>query len=414
MIIISEDTDTDYNEAAAIHSEEPEFHVFEEDNVQVQGDKIETAQMENTSNKSARESCDNDKVDDDLYTALITKAPYVPGDVSPLVPLDEIPWIDKSLIEHSISFHKKHLTQLILANTAALMFGFAVKPNSTVILRTGKLHNPELSFHRYLSTIQRIGKFFLFTIDEAKAFKAFDTVRKMHALASKKKMESASPSSVTETLDLAQNWKKELAHAMQADLKHIDTSAAPKDILTWDPAVPVSQFDMVITQFGFIGTMWLFPRVFGIKDRYEEMKGVIHVWAIYGRLLGIKDEFSICIKPDAQLYDKLFQNIVVESLKTMDETVVTIQSAFMEAFTKRIPFMTYKSMLYTGLQELEGYEGDNLWNLMSYWDKISVKILQLWMWSMRKSSIVRFCMNISTAMWIQFQFWMHLPTSLWE
>lgn len=346
---------------------------------------------------------------EDLYTALITKAPYMAGDVEPLVPSEEIPWLDKSLLDHSIGFYRRNFSFAIASNTFALMIGFCVKSNSAVLLRTGKLYDPELSFQRYLSTIQRIGKFFMIPFDKAKAYKAFDTVRKMHALASKIRLDDAPPPE-----SFSEPWKKEIAEAIRLDLDHIDTSEAPEHLLTWTPSVPVSQFDMVLTQFGFIGTMWLFPRVFGIVDRHEEMKGVIHMWALFGRLLGIKDEFNVCINPDPELYDKLFKNIILPSLKSMDESVVSIQSAFMEALSYRLPFVTYKAMLFHGLHDIEGYTGDHLWKLMGFKDKVSLKLMQGWFWGMRNIWLYRVCTNMVTGIWLQVQFWMHLSTSMWD
>lgn len=346
--------------------------------------------------------------DDDFYTSLVNEGRFVPGDDNELVPLEEIPWIDKSLINESITFHQKYFSLVLLSNTFALMLGFAIKPNSAVLLKTGKLHNPELSFQRYLSTIQRIGQFFTFPFDWEQAHKSFQIVRKMHALASKKPLDSLSSPEL-----LHEPWKTELTLAMRKDLDHLDTSSAPTHALTWNPPVPVSQFDMATTQFGFWGTIWLFPKVFGVQNREKEMKGVIHVWAIFGRLLGIRDEYNICLKPNPQLYQKLFTNVVVASLKSMDETVVTIQSAFVEALSKRMPFVSYKSMLYFGLQEYEGYKGENLWKLMSWRDKVNVKVMNVFMWMMRTSGVFRVSINLLFGFWLQVQFWLHLPNVFW-
>lgn len=346
----------------------------------------------------------------DLYTALITEAPYIPGDASDLVPLEEIPWFDKSLIEHGLEFHKRNATFVILSTTFALMYGFSIKPNSAVLVRTGKLHNPELSFNRYLSTIQRIAKFVMVFMQEEKSYKSLEIVRKMHHLASKKRNNALGN---LQKDSFTQPWMKDMVDAMRKDFEHIDTSEAPKHLLTWDPPVPVSQFDMALTQFGFIGTMFLFPGTFGIKDRDEELKGMIHLWAVFGRLLGIKDEYNVCIKPDPALYETLFRNIVVESLKTMDETVVTIQSAFVDAFSKRLPFMTYKAMMYFGMRELKEYRGEHLWKLMSFWDKLSLVIMIIWTGGMRNCLPYRYLVNATTAIWLQIQFWLNLSTSLW-
>lgn len=350
----------------------------------------------------------------DLYTHLVTEGPYVPGDSCDFTPIEEIPWVDKELIEHNIGFHRKYLTFALLSTTFALLYGFAVKPNSAVLVRTGKLYDPELSFQRYLATIQRIGKFFMLPFDQVKSYKALNTVRKMHVLASKKRKKYTGDHQPLPPGERSEQWKTELAEAMRKDLSHIDTSGAPSHLLTWDPPVPMSQFDMAITQFGFVGTMWVFPHVFGIKDREEEMKGMVHTWAVFGRLLGIRDEFNICIRPDSSLYDLLFRNVVLESLKTMDETVITIQDNFIKAFRKRLPFMTYKSMLFFGLREVKGYTGEELWKLMSWGDKLSFKILSLWVWAIRTSLVYRYFTHFVTVIWVQIQCWIHLPTSLWD
>lgn len=355
----------------------------------------------NTSKESSTEK---------VYNSLITEARFIPGDDSDIVPLEEIPWVNKSLVNESGDFHRKFFALVILSNTSALMYGFAIKPNSSVLLRTGKLHDPELSFRRYLSTIQRIGKFFTLPFDGKQAYKAFRVVRKMHALASKM-LPKSHPT--PNQLKLDEPWKTELAMAIRKDLEFYDTRGAPHHALTWDPPVAVSQFDMAITQLGFWGTIYFFPRLFGVKNREEEMEGVIHMWAIFGRLLGIRDEFNICLHNNPRLFEKLYKNVVVESLKTVDETVITLQSTFMEAFSKRMPFITYKAFLFLGFQEWEGFKGDNIWKLMSWKDKASLRLMEILLWMLRNCGLFRVLVNLLFGIWLQIQFWVHLPNILW-
>jgi hypothetical protein len=53
---------------------------------------------------------------------------------------------------------------------------------------------------------------------------------------------------------------------------------------------------MVITQFGFMGFALSRPHLLGIKtDINEDRDGFVHFWAVIGSMLGIKDEFNMCL-----------------------------------------------------------------------------------------------------------------------
>lgn len=52
----------------------------------------------------------------------------------------------------------------------------------------------------------------------------------------------------------------------------------------------ISQRDMAITQFGFMGFSVLFKNKLGINCTVEEMNDYCHFWRVLGHLFGIKDE----------------------------------------------------------------------------------------------------------------------------
>jgi hypothetical protein len=56
----------------------------------------------------------------------------------------------------------------------------------------------------------------------------------------------------------------------------------------------ISQRDMCITQFGFMGFVVLFQDQLGIACSQQEMNDFCHFWRVLGNLLGIKDEFNLC------------------------------------------------------------------------------------------------------------------------
>jgi len=59
---------------------------------------------------------------------------------------------------------------------------------------------------------------------------------------------------------------------------------------------PISQLDMVLTQFGFMGFGVLVPEKLGLTGSPEEQEGFIHFWRTVGHLLGIEDRSGISVR----------------------------------------------------------------------------------------------------------------------
>lgn len=58
----------------------------------------------------------------------------------------------------------------------------------------------------------------------------------------------------------------------------------------------ITQFGMVLTQFGFMGYALIRPQFLGVKnDNKEDLEGFVHFWAVIGSMLGVKDEFNMCL-----------------------------------------------------------------------------------------------------------------------
>ena len=50
-----------------------------------------------------------------------------------------------------------------------------------------------------------------------------------------------------------------------------------------------SQYDMAITQFGFMGYLVIKKDQLGIKGSREDMEGLVHFWRTIGYMIGIDD-----------------------------------------------------------------------------------------------------------------------------
>lgn len=56
----------------------------------------------------------------------------------------------------------------------------------------------------------------------------------------------------------------------------------------------ISQKDMAITQFGFLGFIITRPTLLGIQKTPEDLEAFVHFWRIIGYMIGIQDRFNLC------------------------------------------------------------------------------------------------------------------------
>lgn len=56
----------------------------------------------------------------------------------------------------------------------------------------------------------------------------------------------------------------------------------------------ISQRDMALTQFGFMGYIVLKPHKLGIQLSNKDFEAFVHFWRVIGHLIGIHDHFNVC------------------------------------------------------------------------------------------------------------------------
>lgn len=59
----------------------------------------------------------------------------------------------------------------------------------------------------------------------------------------------------------------------------------------------IPQAAMAMTNFGFMGYALVRPHFLGIKhNNDEDREAFVHFWAVVGHMLGVKDEFNMCLQ----------------------------------------------------------------------------------------------------------------------
>lgn len=59
----------------------------------------------------------------------------------------------------------------------------------------------------------------------------------------------------------------------------------------------ITQAAVSMTLFGFMGYALVRPHLLGIKhDNDEDREAFVHFWGVIGHMLGLKDEFNMCLQ----------------------------------------------------------------------------------------------------------------------
>ncbi|XP_023323466.1 uncharacterized protein LOC111697631 isoform X2 [Eurytemora carolleeae] len=173
--------------------------------------------------------------------------------------------IDHELvIQGQIYFNQNYFS--VLVNMLIGLYSLMFVPTIVRILHlTGKSGTPALSFQRYLRTLNHTVTW----------FKGVDSMK----------------SSLRQVLQLHR-------------------AAAAKGRNTVIEGKSISQFDMVITQWGFLGPLLMFPHKIGVKDTADSsLEGVVYMFYLVGKSLGVHDEFNLC-KGGARLAKQRCQHIL--------------------------------------------------------------------------------------------------------
>lgn len=142
---------------------------------------------------------------------------------------------------------RKNIYSMMSAMYFGLLSIIATPSILKILIHTKRSSSTVRAYRRYIKTVFNVLYWFRedFTKD-SETWKSIEYVRKMHNLASN--------SAKSENVGI------------------------------------ISQRDMAITQFGFIGFVVLFKDQLSIKCTKEDMEDFCHFWRVLGHMLGIKEE----------------------------------------------------------------------------------------------------------------------------
>jgi hypothetical protein len=228
---------------------------------------------------------------EEIYRRLIHEAPFIPGDTGDPIQTGEesIPWINPILLKQGQDSVRRNYLAINLSSIGTLLVGLSLKTVSTILFRNQNFSGVQQSMIRFLETGEHMNSWYDSDILEqtGKGYKDIQVVRKMHALALKRcfnRGQSQGHEFVPDESRIEGRVDKEnFLEALKQDLECVDTSGEDDlgHLMTYNPPVLMSQYDLAITQYGFFAFVVMAPKSLGISDT-RGIGGFIHMWAILG------------------------------------------------------------------------------------------------------------------------------------
>ncbi|CAD6240893.1 GSCOCG00008982001-RA-CDS [Cotesia congregata] len=198
---------------------------------------------------------------------------------------------------------RKNIFTMMIAKLSGLLLLLTVPSILDILKFTKQSGNPCTAFRRYAATILHTCIWYKNSPDEdSELFVSLKNVRKKHCIASKRSCEAG----------IGQ----------------------------------ISQLDMALTQFGFMGFTLLCADYLGVATNDEELDGLLHFWRVIGRMLGTEERFNLCngtVKESKALCRRLLEEIFVPYYTKKSKDFEEMSNALLEGLWPINPFVNNKS-----------------------------------------------------------------------
>ncbi|ODN05720.1 hypothetical protein Ocin01_00939 [Orchesella cincta] len=246
---------------------------------------------------------------------------------------DELPiWLNSKAISEGQNFVRRKFFLIFFVHFISLILLLSYLPVRLVLLKTKRSHTKDLALKRYLSTLRHV-KFWYegdLISPNGDAVRDVRKVCKIHSGVSKRL------SSDMNSLKCASESNVEQIQTLQWFDKQNNKTVNVHENADVSPHV-ISQLDMIVTQYCFMGLLTSFPQKFGVtsKEEQEGLSGFTHIWAVIGHLLGIEDRFNLCIGDKGKLKECILKDILLADLSTTGSDTVMLWNALVSAMKNK-------------------------------------------------------------------------------
>ncbi|XP_062127353.1 uncharacterized protein LOC133839708 [Drosophila sulfurigaster albostrigata] len=328
---------------------------------------------------------DNDHVEDaqaSAYLDNLLKNGSQEGDSG--AELELPPWYDEQLFKRGQQYFSKYRFVMTSGMLAGLIAVLAIPSILRVLMCTKQSSTCFTAYRRYVRTIMHTQTWHFSPIEDrsSKFWTSMATVRRAHSRSSK--------------------------------------------LSTRCGAGVISQKDLALTQFGFIGFITLGAHRIQLYDQ-DFLEATTHVWRVLGYLLGIKDEYNICggnWEESKKRLDIVMRKVYTPALSNTNEDFYRMTKALINGlwhinamfsvganiyFTKRLAYVKgyeYYSFDYRADEKPDPQQKSYYYDL-NLWDRFIVSYGLFIVTFLHKYDLIRCYFNF--RVWLVDFFMHYLP-----
>ncbi|XP_045483557.1 uncharacterized protein LOC123688876 isoform X2 [Harmonia axyridis] len=215
------------------------------------------------------------------------------------------------------NFYHKHVFALFFSKFLGLIVTLSSASILAVLIMTKMSSSPMTAYRRYVATIFHVNLWYEHELTpDSKAMKSLRRIKSFHNSASMRSRKIERP--------------------------------------------PITQTDMVLTQFGFMGFGIARTEMIGVYGATkEELEGYIHFWRVIGSIMGIQDRFNMCrdsLEETREICEELINRVYRPYVAKKDKDFVEMTSYLTDGLWYTNPMLNYRvfvSFMYDMLQPKE-------------------------------------------------------------
>uniref|UniRef100_A0A182T9K7 DUF2236 domain-containing protein n=1 Tax=Anopheles maculatus TaxID=74869 RepID=A0A182T9K7_9DIPT len=216
-------------------------------------------------------------------------------------------WYDEVKFKRGQKFYSDNRFGILQANFCSLLVLLADPKGLRILEHTGKSSTTETARKRYVSTFVHMSDWYeCELVPGSRSWKSLSQVRRMHL--------SASNSATKRNLGF------------------------------------ISQPEMALTTFGFMGFPLVRPHLLGIRyDNREDREAFIHFWAVIGFMLGVEDAHNMCLfrlEVVEMICHVVIRYVFIPALQLETQLLRHMMGAIVDAFIPYMPFLSYDSIMF--------------------------------------------------------------------
>uniref|UniRef100_A0AAG5D4S5 ER-bound oxygenase mpaB/mpaB'/Rubber oxygenase catalytic domain-containing protein n=1 Tax=Anopheles atroparvus TaxID=41427 RepID=A0AAG5D4S5_ANOAO len=238
-------------------------------------------------------------------------------------PIELPEWYDDAKYRRAQELFKRNFYAMFVGKLCGLLAIIAVPSILRVLVHTNQSSEPRTAYRRYVATVMHTLEWYYEALrPSSRSWKSITYVRKVHAGVSQ-----------------------------QANSAH--------------PGMIISQRDMAITQFGFVGYIIISHRKLGIQYGPGDWDAFVHFWRVIGYMMGIEDRFNACtdsFETTERRMSLIASEILQPALENRTAEFVKMGQALTDGLWCFNPFIHFDSFLFLTmrLNSIPGYH---------YWDE---------------------------------------------